>query len=188
MNTQSLLNIDIENIDRVYGGIRGTTLSSHRNLKYWPLIVECGIKTIIELRRDDHSERLCALCERYGIRYFAIPIDSHSTADAHIAELLAEFFRVIDEGNFYIACAMGLHRTDIALSIYWMFHGADLGLAPPYLKGHTYNGELKLANINNKIIRRLNSLYRYLQENPIIPIPDEATFKQRKAILQTNII
>ncbi len=188
MNTQLLLNAGIENIDLVYGGVRGTTLSSHRNYKYWPLIVESGIKTIIELRRGDRSERLCALCEQYGICYFAMPIDSHSTADAHIAESLAEFFKLVDEGDFYIACAMGLHRTDIALSIYWVFYGADIGLPPPYLKGHIQNGKLKLLNINNKIIRRLNSLYHHLQENPIIPIPDELTFKQRKAVLQTVVL
>ncbi len=109
MNAQLLLDTGIDNIAQVYGGVRGTTLSSHRNYKYWPLIVESGIKTIIELRRDDHSDWLCEYCERYGIRYFAMPIDSHSTADADIAESLAEFFKVIDEGHFYMACAMGLH-------------------------------------------------------------------------------
>lgn len=64
------------------------------------------------------------MCERYGIRYLAFPIDSHSVPNEVIAHELQEFFSVIDEGDFYIACAMGLHRTDLALSIYWVFHGA----------------------------------------------------------------
>ena len=34
MNTDLILNTGIENIDVVYGGVRGTTLSSRRNYAY----------------------------------------------------------------------------------------------------------------------------------------------------------
>ena len=75
---------------------------------------------------------------------------------------------------------MGLHRTDMALSVYWMFHGADNGINPPILRGHIINGEVVLDRLNNKVFRRLNSLYTYLTENNIIPVPDRITFAQRK--------
>lgn len=78
---------------------------------------------------------------------------------------------------------MGLHRTDMALSIYWIFHGADCDLNPPVLKGHTESGELILNRLQNKVFRRLNSLYEYLSGNTSICIPDPNTFIQRKNAL-----
>ena len=180
MNTDLLLNTGIENIDVVYGGVRGTTLSSRHNMRHWRTVVDGGVRTIIELRDEDHSDRLCRMCEIYGIRYFAFPMDSHSVPNEVIASRLREFFELVDNGDFYIACAMGLHRTDMALSIYWMFHGADNGMNPPILRGHIANGELVFDRLYNKVFRRLNSLYAYLMENNIIPLPDRNTFTQRK--------
>lgn len=180
MNTEWILNSDIQNIAAVYGGVRGTTLSSHHNMRHWPTVVDSGVRTVIELRDGDHSDRLCRMCEMYGIRYFAFPLDSHSVPDELIASRLQEFFKLVDNGDFYVACAMGLHRTDLALSIYWMFHGAENGLPPPFLKGHVVNGEIVTNRLHNKVFRRLNSLYAYLAENDIVPIPDCETFAQRK--------
>lgn len=126
------------------------------------------------------------MCERYGIRYLAFPIDSHSVPNEVIAHELQEFFSVIDEGDFYIACAMGLHRTDLALSIYWVFHGAQKGFPPPYLKGHIENGLVITNRVQNKIFRRLNSLYDYLSTHNTIPIPNIDTFKNLKDQLLMN--
>ena len=180
MNTELLLNTGIQNIAPVYGGVRGTTLSSRHNMRYWQTVVDSGVRTIIELRNEDHSDRLCKMCEMYGIRYFAFPMDSHSVPNEATAPRLREFFELVDNGDFYIACAMGLHRTDMALSVYWMFHGADIGINPPILKGHIENGNLVLDRLNNKVFRRLNSLYDYLIENNIVQVPDRETFTQRK--------
>ena len=184
MNTDLILNASIENIDAIYGGVRGTTLSSHRNMHHWQTIVDSGLQTIVELRDGDHTDRLYQMCEKYHIRYFAFPIDSHNVPNEVIATKLQDFFEVIDNGNFYIACAMGLHRTDLALSIYWVFHGADKGLQPPFLKGHIANGEIISSRLHNKVFRRLNSLYTYLSENNIIPIPKKETFNDRKRKLE----
>lgn len=180
MNTELLLNTGIQNIAPVYGGVRGTTLSSRHNMRYWQRVVDSGVRTIIELRNEDHSDRLCKMCEMYGIRYFALPMDSHSVPNEAIALRLREFFELVDNGDFYIACAMGLHRTDMALSIYWMFHGADNGMKPPILRGHIADEKLVLDRLNNKVFRRLNSLYAYLMDNNVVHIPDRETFSQRK--------
>ena len=180
MNTKLILNTGIQNIATVYGGVRGTTLSSRHNMRYWQTVVDSGIRTIIELRDEDHSDRLCRMCEIHGIRYFAFPMDSHSVPNEVISSRLQEFFELIDNGDFYIACAMGLHRTDMALSIYWMFHGVDNGMNPPILRGHIVDGELVLDRLNNKVFRRLNSLYDYLMDNNVIHIPNRETFAQRK--------
>ena len=180
MNTELILSTNIQNIDTAYGGVRGTTLSSRHNMRYWQTVVDSGIRTIIELRDEDHSNRLCRMCEIHSIRYFAFPMDSYSVPNEVIASRLQEFFELIDNGDFYIACAMGLHRTDMALSIYWMFHGVDNGMNPPILRGHIVDGELVLDRLNNKVFRRLNSLYAYLMNNNVIPVPDRETFAQRK--------
>ena len=180
MKTELVLSTNIQNIATVYGGVRGTTLSSRHNMRYWQTVVDSGIRTTIELRDEDHSDRLCRMCETYGIRYFAFPMDSHSVPNEVIASRLQEFFELIDNGDFYIACAMGLHRTDMALAIYWMFHGADNGMNPPILRGHIVDGRLVLDRLNNKVFRRLNSLYAYLTENNVIPVPGRETFVQRK--------
>lgn len=185
MNTDILLNTSIENIATVYGGMRGTTLSSRHNLRHWHMVVDSGVSTIIELRDNDRSERLCQMCEKFDIRYMAFPMDCHRIPDEDIASELMDFFTAIDHGDFYIACAMGLHRTDLALSIYWMFHAADKGLPPPLLKGHTADGKIIRHRVQNNIFRRLNSLYDYLSAQPIIPIPDHDTFKKRKELLLT---
>ena len=180
MNKELILNTGIQNIATVYGGVRGTTLSSRHNMRYWQTVIDSGIRTIIELRDEDHSDRLCRMCEIHGIRYFAFPMDSYSVPNEVIAPRLQEFFELIDNGDFYIACAMGLHRTDMALSIYWMFHGVDNGMNPPILRGHIVDGELVLDRLNNKVFRRLNSLYAYLMDNNVIHIPNRETFVQRK--------
>ena len=190
MDARLLLNTCIENIDTVYGGVRGTTLSSRHNLRYWQTVVQSGVKTVVELRDGDHSDRLCSLCEQNNIRYFAFPIDSHTVPNEVIAPKLQQLFEIIDSGDFYIACAMGLHRTDMALSIYWLFHGADLNLQPPYLKGHFPMPDSGRRGVDPaKIFRRLNSLYEYLTENRLIDIPDKATFAlRRKELIENQLI
>jgi hypothetical protein len=188
MDFNRLIRTNIPDLAQVYGGVRGTTLSSRHNMRHWQTVVDSGIRTIIELRDEDHSDRLCRMCEIHSIRYFAFPLDSHSVPNQVIAPRLQEFFDIIDKGDFYIACAMGLHRTDLALTIYWMFHGADNGLQPPFLKGHIVNGEIVISRLHNKVFRRLNSLYIYLTENPIIKIPDKSTFNYRKRVLANNFI
>ena len=156
MNTELILSTNIQNIDTAYGGVRGTTLSSRHNMRYWQTVVDSGLRTIIELRDEDHSDRLCRMCEIHGIRYFAFPMDCHSVPNEVIASRLQEFFELIDNGDFYIACAMGL------------------------LRGHIADGKLVLDRLNNKVFRRLNSLYAYLTENNVIPVPDRETFVQWK--------
>jgi hypothetical protein len=122
MDVRLLLNTGIENIDTVYDGVRGTTLSSRHNLRHWQTVVQ--------------------------------------------------------------------NRTDMALSIYWMFHGADRNLQPPYLKGHFPMSDSGRKGVDPaKIFRRLNSLYEYLTENRLIDIPDKATFAlRRKELIENQLI
>ena len=140
-------------------------------------MIESGIKQVIDLRADYASDFYSELCLRSGISYFKFPVAYGDVWIAKMVELFPEFCRLIDNGRFYIACAMGLHRTDIALCTYWVFYAADKGIAPPPLCG--YRKDKGLAT--DKIMRVLNAVYKYMTEkNGVEPFP-EAILKERKA-------
>ena len=116
MNYARLQQTRIPDLAPVYGGVRGRTMSSRHQLYAWKALKEAGVKTIIDLRLTDHTDRLPALCEEYGIHYFHYPVDTSAEAITNMVELFPQLCQLIDAGDFYIACAMGLHRTDIALN------------------------------------------------------------------------
>ena len=75
---------------------------------------------------------------------------------------------------------MGLHRTDIALSTYWVFHGANNGIAPPAIRGY----RLEQGHITNKIMRVLNAFYKYKTELDGKEPMSMQVFKERKRIIE----
>ena len=177
LDVERILATGIPDLAQVYGGFRGRTLSSHRQLPAWETMIESGIKQVIDLRADYASDFYSELCQHSGVSYFKYPVAYEDVWIAKMVELFPEFCRLIDNGRFYIACAMGLHRTDIALCTYWVFHAADKGIVPPPLCG--YRKDKGLAT--DKIMRVLNAVYRYMTEkNGVEPFP-EAVLKERKA-------
>ena len=169
----------IPDLAPVYGGARGRTMSSRHQLYAWRALKEAGVQTIIDLRLIDHTSRLPALCEEYGLRYFHYPVDTSAEAVAQMEEMFPEFCRLIDAGDFYIACAMGLHRTDIALCAYWVFHGADNGVAPPEILGYRQED----GHTTDKLNRVLNALYAAFMEHNGTELIPLQTFKERKAVI-----
>lgn len=125
MDVQRIIDTRIPDVAPVYGGVRGRTLSSKHHSYAWPAIIEAGVKMIIDLREKDRSDKFSDTCAKAGIGYFHYPVDNDSAIIESMIELLPQFCEIIDRGEFYIACAMGLHRTDIALCTYWMFYAAD---------------------------------------------------------------
>ena len=133
----------------------------------------------IDLREGDKSNRLPNLCQLKGLEYFHYPVDNHARTIDQMVEHFPQFCEQIDKGDFYIACAMGLHRTDIALCTYWVFYAADKGIAPPPIRGYRQEE----GHNTNKIMRVLNAFYQYLTEqNGIEPMPMEV-FKERKRVI-----
>ena len=175
-----ILATEIPDLAQVYGGFRGRTLSSTRQLHAWNTMIESGISQIIDLRADYSSDFYSELCLRSGISYFKYPVAYEDVWIDKMVELFPEFCKLIDNGRFYIACAMGLHRTDIALCTYWVFYAADKGIAPPELQGYRKDKGLN----PNKIIRVLNAVYKKMTEvNGKEPIP-EIVFHKRKEIIK----
>lgn len=174
-----ILQTNIPDIAPVYGGVRGRTMSSRHQSYAWPAIVEAGIKRVIDLREADKSDKLPRLCAQYGLGYFHYPVDNAVKTITQMVDLFPQFCEQIDEGDFYIACAMGLHRTDIALCAYWLFHAADKGIAPPPIRGYRRED----GHNTNKIMRVLNAFYQHLSEVSGTPPFSEDIFKERKKII-----
>ena len=180
LDVERILATKIPDLAQAYGGFRGRTLSSTRQLHAWKTMVESGISQVIDLRADYSSDFYSGLCERSGISYFKYPVAYEDVWIAKMVELFPEFCKLIDNGRFYIACAMGLHRTDIALCTYWVFYAADKGIAPPPICGYRKDKGLT----TNKIMRMLNAVYKYMTEkNGVEPIP-EIVFHERKEIIK----
>jgi len=180
IDIERIIQTGIPDIAPVYGGVRGRTMSSKHQSYAWQDLVDAGIKRIIDLREADKSERLPRICSHFVLEYFHYPVDNAAQTVVQMVELFPEFCEQIDQGDFYIACAMGLHRTDIALCTYWVFHGANNGIAPPAIRGYRQ----EQGHNTNKIMRVLNAFYKYKTElDGKEPMPMQV-FKERKRIIE----
>jgi len=119
IDIERIIQTGIPDIAPVYGGVRGRTMSARHQAYAWPIIREAGVKIYIDLREGDKSNRLPNLCQLKGLEYFHYPVDNHARTIDQMVEYFPQLCEKIDQGDFYIACAMGLHRTDIALCTYW---------------------------------------------------------------------
>ena len=179
LDIERIIQTGIPDIAPVYGGVRGRTLSSHKQAYAWKTVVAAGIRLVIDLRKDYTSDKYSELCRQFGVDYFHYPIDNDRETIAQMVKLFPLFCEKIDQGDFYIACAMGLHRTDIALCTYWVFHAADKGISPPSIRGYRQ----KNGHNTDKIMRMLNAFYQYMTERDSKePMPIEV-FKERKEVI-----
>ena len=179
INIDRIMQTEIPDLAPVYGGVRGRTMSSRHQGYAWKALVEAGVKTIIDLRDADSSDRLPELCQMHGMNYYHYPVDNQAGCVESMIRLMPEFCELIDKGDFYIACAMGLHRTDIALCTYWVFYGADHGINPPPIRGYRQED----GHNTDKIMRVLNAIYiRMTELNGAAPMSEEV-FKMRKSII-----
>ena len=179
LDIERIIQTGISDIAPVFGGVRGRTISSHKQAYAWKTVVASGLRQVIDLRKDYSADRYPELCCQYGVDYFHYPIDNDCETIAKMVEQFPLFCEKIDKGDFYIACAMGLHRTDIALCTYWVFYAADKGIAPPPIRGYRQED----GHNTNKIMRVLNAFYQYMTERDgKDPMPIEV-FKERKKVI-----
>ena len=179
LDIEQIIQTQIPDIAPVYGGVRGRTMSSRHQSYAWSAIKEAGVKTMIDLREMDKSDKLPYLCQYHGPEYFHYPLDNHARTIAQMVELFPQFCEQIDKGDFYIACAMGLHRTDIALCTYWVFYAADKGIEPPPIRGYRRED----GHDTNKIMRVLNAFYQYKTEKDSKEPMTMEVFKERKKMI-----
>lgn len=181
---ERLRTLPIVDLAPVYGnGVRGRTLSASSSGWLLPKVREAGVDTVIDLRTADHTDKFDRKVVATGMDYHHIAIDSKGTAASDVLSDLPQLFALLDRGRFYIACAMGLHRTDIALAAYYVFHPSVPFDHVPELRGHRKEGRLRVDDI----ARRLNSIMRALtpSDRSALGLPDdyELEFIRRKKTL-----
>lgn len=179
MDIDRVLQTNIPDLTPVYGGVRGRTLSSSHQAYAWKAMKEAGLKQVIDLRQDYKGDRYKETCEANGIAYYHYPVHKGKESIANMLKEFPIFCDLIDRGDFFISCAQGLHRTDIALCTYWVFYGADRGKEPPVLVGYLN----EKGHDAGKIFHVLNSYYNlYTEQNGVEPMPIEL-FKERKNVI-----
>lgn len=123
------------------------------------------------------------------MEYHHIPIDGKDTEVHHTIASLPLLFKLMDTGGFYISCAMGRHRTDIAVALYYAMHPSVPFGETPEMKGHRDMGK-RLFRCDH-IATRLNSVMREITPDELatLGITDdyEAEFtKRKKRLLEVN--
>ena len=163
-------------------GVRGRTMSGRGSNWLLAKVRDAGVKTIIDLRTADHTDRYDRNVAEAGLEYHSLPIDSKNTGVHQIIASLPLLFELMDKGGFYIACAMGRHRTDIAIALYYVMHPSVPFDEVPEMKGHR-NVEKKQFRCDD-IAARLNSIIKASTPDELatlgLPADYEAEFLRRK--------
>lgn len=180
MNIESALQTNIPDIASVYGGVRGRTISSNQQAYAWKGLIEAGLRQVIDLRQDYKGSRYQDACESRGIAYFHYPVHRGREYVEKMVRQFSMFCSLIDQGDFFISCAQGLHRTDIALCTYWVFHGADAGKEPPQLHGYLQ----EKGHTAGKIFYVLNTFFDCYTECYKEPPISSDVFRERKLIIE----
>ncbi len=184
--TDKIKNIEELNIPNLHiingNSVRGESLSHKRNKPYIKSMAEYGIERVIDLKTSDHSDSFQYLVESNGLEYYHFPIDSDKKDVREIIDCLPKLFETINKGNFYIACAQGLHRTDIALTINYLFN-TKANEEPPILYGHVSKNGVRYEDI----FKRTNNIFKSLTEEDrkILGLVDfdEEAYKAKKSML-----
>lgn len=181
---ENLKQLHIADLAPVYGrGVRGRTLSGRGNRHLLGKIRNAGVRVIIDLRTQDHTDRFDRNVADAGLEYFHIPVDGRNADAQGIISAMPGLLRLLDDGGFYIACAMGLHRTDIALALYYVFHPSVPYGDVPEMRGHRKDGRFRCDDI----AARLNSVMRSMTTEALASLglpPDyEQEFNRRKRML-----
>lgn len=177
----ALKQLPISDLAPVFGnGVRGRTLSGRGSVWMLQKIKTLGVDVVIDLRTYDHTYRFDNSVREAGLRYFHIPVDKKRIDVHDIISAMPEFFDLLDSGGFYLACAMGLHRTDIAIALYYVFHPSLPLDEVPEMRGHRRNGNFRCDDI----AARLNAVMRALTAEDMnrlgLPSDYETIFQKRK--------
>ena len=153
--------------------IRGVTLANQKHSILTEL-KECGINTIIDLRNEGgENSKYAQACRENGLDYinfklkinmpiFNMPhatkltIDERITQNDEFIKRLPAFFKLMDNGKYYMACLLGLHRTDLAVVLNYLINPNE-PKTPPILS-HMYMKDE--TNFTNKYIGAMKNLLK----------------------------
>lgn len=180
---EALKRYPIVDLATVYDkGVRGRTMSGRGSNWLLTKVRDAGVKVIIDLRTADHTDRYDRNVTEAGLEYHNLPIDSRNTDVHQIIGSLPLLFELMDNGGFYIACAMGRHRTDIAIALYYVMHPSVPFEEVPEMRGHRYVEKKEFRC--DDIAARLNSIIKAVTPDELamleLPADYEAELLRRK--------
>ena len=155
--------------------VRGVTLANQRPSLLTEL-KECGINTIIDLRSEGgDSTKYAQSCKERDLDYMnfklkvkmpifnapnatKLSIDERRKQNKEFIEGLPKFFEKMNQGKYYMACLLGLHRTDLAVTLNYLVNPKE-PVTPPTLSHMFYDEE---TNLTNKYIGSVKNLLKNL--------------------------
>ena len=167
--------------------VRGVTLANQAPILLTEL-KECGINTIIDLRPEGSDDSKYAQnCKKNGLDYFNLkirdnipifnaPFSGKMTAEERRASIekfvnqLGDFFKLLDNGKNYMACLLGLHRTDLAVTMNYLLNPKE-PTTPPTLSHMFFPQE---TNLTNKYIGKVKNMLKNLtpKDREFLKMPD----------------
>lgn len=201
INIQKIKDLNIAHFRLIdSNSVRGVTLAKQPISILYEL-KDAGIDTYIDLRHTGGDDtKLAAKCNEAGIDYFNlklrknIPVFNNIQGTKYSTKEFAEyvdnfsnhlknFFELMDKKKLYMSCELGLHRTDIAVSMHYLFNRQE-PVSPPLLS-HMYFKEEN--NHTNEYIGYIKNLYRNLKtynKAEMLHLPESSIFASRIAKLQ----
>jgi len=121
-----------------------------------------GIRTIIDLRREaDPSSKYAKKCRFVGLEYFPMPTNDtmplftrFGKAEAKDVENLSTYFQLMNRGQVYMGCQLGLHRTDLAVTLNYLLNPNEPA-TPPSLTHMFMKSETNVTNIRINAVKNL---------------------------------
>lgn len=114
------------------------------NAKGFQELKDKGVKTVINLRLEDDSER--GTCMLLGLRYVYLPMpDTNPPTPEQLKEFLAALANK-DRGLTYVHCAAGTFRTGTMVAVYRMMNGMSFEKAYAELIAHGFDPEMMDAS------------------------------------------
>lgn len=167
--------------------VRGVTLANQSPALLTEL-KECGINTIIDLRPEGSDEsRYAENCRKNGLDYFNLKIrdnipifnapfagkmsaEERRAAIVKFVHQLGDFFNLMDNGKNYMACLLGLHRTDLAVTMNYLLNPKE-PTTPPTLSHMFFPEE---TNLTNKYIGKVKNMLKNLssKDKEFLKMPD----------------
>lgn len=202
INIVRMKQLDIKNFRLVdSSSVRGQCLNQKPKYVFDELR-ESGIETIIDFRTEGSPEsKYARKCEASGLEYFnfkikeSMPIfnsmgssgqsfEEFRTSREVFVKDLDKFFKLMERGRVYMACLLGLHRTDLAVSLNYLLNPKE-PQTPPSLSHIFYKNE---ENLTNKRIGAVKNLVKNLtaEHKEFLDIPKElgSIFSERIAKLR----
>ena len=134
-------------------GVRGSTLFAKNNKKYITDLKNAGINTVIDLRNEAPTGKAKTFCILNGLEYVHFPIKYDEKMTQEDINKLPEFIKIMNEGNYYIGCAEGTNRTDVAIGLNYLFN-PDCKTIPEFQASVPQKSLSMLGKAGNEIIGR----------------------------------